>query len=647
MKKKILLFIGLAATSLVWAQSSVIRQDKLQVGRGTATDKSIVFDKGSGAANPVLKWNNTDGALEFSNDGTNYLALGSGSGGGSGGFSVLKNGGFEAGIATGWSYSGATVTVASSGSNLLFETKSAVFDATANAEFLRSDLYDIPVGLQGRNCYVQMQYKGGDANLTLQVLDGSDVVQASKALIASTGTITDGINFVCPSSGQLRVRILASADAAAIAVDQVHLGEPTNLTNVSQAEVLLRAQRTGSDQSILSTSATPLQWNTATIDPYSGLNTSTGVYTAKKAQQIYVSVRVYLQGYNAAEANEIAVRKNGTATCRFTQIATAATEVNNTISGCLISVIVGDTIDVTSATVVEAGYLFDGDSSTNKSGFEILGLPSSSEIAVRPDKSGLTPWQSVTFTGSWNTNTTYTGYVRRVGDTAHFQVRLAMSGAPNSAALTLNLPSGYVVDTAKVFASGANENLGHVTIQDSGTAQFFGRVAYNSTTVVSIRAAGAASTYADLTNVTQAVPIALIANGDTFFVEFSVPIVGWDYTMPAPILVGSVTSNSAGAERVERLFGISDGSNCTVTSQSGSWISSGTRNGVGDCTWNIAAGIFSATPTCVTSVNSSDNSSTMQIDTTTPISATAVRTQRNTGGSPAEGTLFLICMGPR
>jgi hypothetical protein len=560
---------------------------------------------------------------------------------------VLKNGGFEAGIATGWSYSGATVTVASSGSNLLFETKSAVFDATANAEFLRSDLYDIPVGLQGRNCYVQMQYKGGDANLTLQVLDGSDVVQASKALIASTGTITDGINFICPSSGQLRVQVLASADAAAIAVDQVHLGEPTNLTNVSQAEVLLRGRRFSSDQSILSTSATVLIFNDTIIDPYSKLNTSTGVYTMPKNGRVLVQARAFFGGYNASEGHALAVRKNGTATCRIGSVANASSEVNSFIPTCLIDVVVGDTIDVTSQSVADAGYLFDGDSDTSRTSFDIMLFPSSSEIAVRPDKSGLTPWQSVTFTGSWNTNTTYTGYVRRVGDTAHFQVRLAMSGAPNSAALTLNLPSGYVVDTAKVFASGANENLGHVTIQDSGTAQFFGRVAYNSTTVVSIRAAGAASTYADLTNVTQAVPIALIANGDTFFVEFSVPIVGWDYTMPAPILVGSVTSNSAGAERVERLFGISDGSNCTVTSQSGSWISSGTRNGVGDCTWNIAAGIFSATPTCVTSVNSSDNSSTMQIDTTTPISATAVRTQRNTGGSPAEGTLFLICMGPR
>jgi hypothetical protein len=499
-----------------------------------------------------------------------------------------------------------------------------------------------------------MQYKGGDANLTLQVLDGSDVVQASKALIASTGTITDGINFVCPSSGQLRVRILASADAAAIAVDQVHLGEPTNLTNVSQAEVLLRAQRTGSDQSILSTSATPLQWNTATIDPYSGLNTSTGVYTAKKAQQIYVSVRVYLQGYNAAEANEIAVRKNGTATCRFTQIATAATEVNNTISGCLISVIVGDTIDVTSATVVEAGYLFDGDSSTNKSGFEILGLPNTGEISIRPDQSGLTPWQSVTFTGSWNTNTTYTGYVKRVGDTAHFQVRLAMSGAPNSAALTLNLPSGYVVDTAKVFASGANENLGHVTIQDSGTAQYFGRVAYNSTTVVSIRTAGAASTYADLTNVTQAVPIPTIANGDTFFAEFSVPIVGWSYTMPAPLLVGSVTSNAVGALRIEyaQITPLS-GASCTVSNESSDWLGATTPVAVGACTVAINASTFSSAPICqVTSANTNTAPQTFllgaRINSVTTSSLSVYHTAQTGSTTSANAeTLNVLCMGPR
>ncbi len=61
-----------------------------------------------------------------------------------------------------------------------------------------------------------------------------------------------------------------------------------------------------------------------------------------------------------------------------------------------------------------------------------------------------TDTQPVAFTptGSWNSNTTYTGMWHREGKFAIVSWHLAMAGVPNSVTLTLNLPSNITIDTS-------------------------------------------------------------------------------------------------------------------------------------------------------------------------------------------------------
>ncbi len=119
------------------------------------------------------------------------------------------------------------------------------------------------------------------------------------------------------------------------------------------------------------------------------------------------------------------------------------------------------------------------------------------------------------------------------------------------------------------------------------------------------------------------------------------------YGNTVPILVGSVSSNSNGAERVERARLTGDATTCTVVNQSGTWIASGARNAAGDCTWTINSGIFSSEPVCTCSVYSGSSAAICNIDSTTAPSATLVRTQRYGAGADQDGTIFLICVGPR
>lgn len=143
------------------------------------------------------------------------------------------------------------------------------------------------------------------------------------------------------------------------------------------------------------------------------------------------------------------------------------------------------------------------------------------DVTIGP---AVTDWITFTPTGNWTTNTTYTGEYRRVGDSAEFQIYLSLSGAPTSASLIVNLPSGIVIDTTKVPAatSAAATHLGTAHIRDVGSGSYIGIVNYQSTSSVQVQFNGTGNTG----SVNQANPITFGAN-DYISLHFMVPVVGW------------------------------------------------------------------------------------------------------------------------
>lgn len=143
---------------------------------------------------------------------------------------------------------------------------------------------------------------------------------------------------------------------------------------------------------------------------------------------------------------------------------------------------------------------------------------------VGPQKKSYGPfisdWVSYTPTGSWVSNTTYTGRWRRVGDSAEIQYDLAIAGAPTSADLTLNLPSGLAIDTAKL-ASTTFPGVGYGSIFDSGTRTYEVIPTLNGTTVYLIHTESGNTGLVNATN-----PITFAAN-DRVSVTLRLPITGW------------------------------------------------------------------------------------------------------------------------
>lgn len=155
-----------------------------------------------------------------------------------------------------------------------------------------------------------------------------------------------------------------------------------------------------------------------------------------------------------------------------------------------------------------------------------------SDSTVYAELSETTNWTSYTPTGSWVTNTTYAGKWRRVGDSMEIDVLVTTSGAPTAAQLTVNLPSGYTIDTSKL--STASPSAAAFTFESSGVAVDSGNrsrfitATYSSTTAIAPIAEDATGG----TGITATAPFTF-GSGD--YVQFTakIPIVGWTATSPS------------------------------------------------------------------------------------------------------------------
>jgi hypothetical protein len=135
---------------------------------------------------------------------------------------------------------------------------------------------------------------------------------------------------------------------------------------------------------------------------------------------------------------------------------------------------------------------------------------------------GAVPW---TPTGTWSANTTYAGRWRRVGDTGEYNVQITLTGTPTGT-LTVNLPAGHTIDTTKYFGDAGIQPVGTAQSIHGGTGYHF-HVLYAGTTSVEVAYQKGASTTDSSALLASATAPVTWVNGDSFDINFRVPIVGW------------------------------------------------------------------------------------------------------------------------
>lgn len=654
-----------------------LRSNPVTVGVGTATNHDVIIDKGAGASNPRLRWNESAAKLQFSNDGSNFKSIGSGAGGGSGISLIADNNAdfevFSTGF-TNWTASNpSTVTQATSGTNLLIGASSAVFNSTAASQTFTSDSIDVatsPIArLAGSNGQAACWFKGSSTDYKIQVWNGT-IVLAERTIPALTAPQEIGVTFPIPSSGTIAVRIISGSDAGDLAIDNCFLGSGAQF-DLSQAE-LFGFLKYGTDCSWSRTAAT---YGDFTSDGSCTIQTSGNVQSV--AGLPHFSASLPEGRYEIALSSPLYTNgANTTVSCRLIGSTLGVLNANGSFfpntSGIGAGISIVSAFDVSSFTAAESfkvqclagagaidfgGSLVDGGSLT----VSIKRFPSGSQRAQRFDTVNIFAALKYPANAERVVSTTSGTLVNLNGsDAAVGRVLEGVAQAPDTAndlAIKVPLDAGnYLISYTGPFeAAGPNQticnfqlfdgtdaigsariNSADVATSRGSTAHLIGSKRYNSPQTVTFTVRGV-RTSGSGTCAAQVSTVAASGLASQFLVQ------RLDQPIPAPLIVGGVVSSSQGVERVERAQ--IDGGGNSVLRQSGSWIGSLTSGGTGIDNIVFAAGHFSQIPTCMCSgLDMSDG----QVCGIVPNSTTGIQVRTYTGGGTLQNFNYsLICMGPR
>lgn len=186
--------------------------------------------------------------------------------------------------------------------------------------------------------------------------------------------------------------------------------------------------------------------------------------------------------------------------------------------------------DSSTNAITIGGFNLQGASRKLTSQYECISIYSDGTNWNVKEHNNTTPWVTYVPTGSWTSNVTYNGSWRRVGQNMELRARVLCSGAPTNANLTINLPTGYTIDTAKLAEGGLNagyEIVGQAAGLDNAVQIYSGSVAYNTTTSVAVQVINASGTFATgATSFGNTTPFTFGAS-DSVTVSASVPITDW------------------------------------------------------------------------------------------------------------------------
>lgn len=577
----------------------------------------------------------------------------------------LANPGFEGGT-TGWTASAgsftASVSVFSGG------LQGGSWDDSASAQTLSGTAISLAsgVGVAGRNGAFSCNFRctSGTCTHLMQAYDGTNVLSSTQITSSSGAFVRTSINFTFPTSGTLTPRLLSQQDDGNVVLDDCYFGAADGL-NLMAGSV---------DTSFKSYSLTI---GGTTSAPTKGTITRDEARYARVGDSLLIHYDFEQSAAGSAGSGTylfplpsgltIDTTKQSVGDSNQSQFIVGNAAESDGSTRYLGNVIAYNASNLAIAVMNEGNSInLIGSGSRNlgntneKYSFQarvpITGW--SAETAFRPDVVAQS-WSG--YHGSdclWAvTQTTYAAdfpidasctFTERK-NTNFGTVTSANDGTPGN-----NLPGiDFTVSAVKTYwvcamvtyradattSSGALEviNGSGTVISDRGGSSGGG----SNRLPISLCGLYTASVGSNRLKIrgkvdSNAIDIDTSSTSPTATIEWS--LVAVDQSIPAPLLVGSVTSNSSGLERVERAKVNCDASS-SIVSQSGTWLSAIGNRSTAACTITIAANIFSAEPTCVLTVEAGTVQAT-SVDMTSSTAGTIY-------GASADYDANLICMGPR
>lgn len=139
---------------------------------------------------------------------------------------------------------------------------------------------------------------------------------------------------------------------------------------------------------------------------------------------------------------------------------------------------------------------------------------------------------TITHVSGGITNNTNTFFQKRIGDRLHVEGRIIFSAASAAFSdLRISLPTGLVMDTNKISTSALIANIGEGQAYDTGVTLYPLKLQVINSTTVDVRflrsASGTNPVNVNSTSVITNTTPFTFNNGDSIYVKFEVPILGW------------------------------------------------------------------------------------------------------------------------
>lgn len=486
------------------------------------------------------------------------------------------------------------------------------------------------------------------------------------------------VNFISPSSGTVGLQIGTSAAATGtVYVDSCYLGRASNLAQVSQAQMLGTA---------IWPSTTNCGWVITQTNYSSDYSpniscpapTVTGRLVAPSSQVPQVIVNNLTAGAYVVHAtftgnNTITALKKFRIVDDLGNVFTDSGDSEG--SGVVVRTTIAGTFTYTTAQATRT-FKIQSASASGSSGFYLDGsngidleiyveyFPSQAQTAV-----GVAQTLSVLAADFYTPAATCpAGSVKEDG-TAY-----VLSAHPELTALANALPSSYTVagiltvpNKLGIYTSGAGtQTLGGIVYTNTlgaysndqlqghshadgfagvNTSSAFGTVTTVSTGNINSQAGSSVNNHAltsgpVYTDGTNGTPRVGATTNPANFAE--TPCISYA-SQPAPVLVGSITSGSAGALRIEYAQ-VSTSSTGSIVSSSSSWISYNS-GATGYAALDIHG--FSAVPVCTATVFNGSDAKQYAAFSVMLQNQIVVYTISQASSTPVANSVNIICMGPK